>query len=126
MKQFDSIFPIWEELLKKLGTFVPSFVQTLDFLSLITYRQVLRGAIATCYDRIGRRPWEPSRTTGPRVDAYLDAVFGAGGGLRTPRVFGPGVFGVASAHVGAHAGVGAGPETLQIIGNRKRATGRRE
>ncbi|WP_410493388.1 FitA-like ribbon-helix-helix domain-containing protein [Corynebacterium tuberculostearicum] len=27
--------------------------------------------IATCYDRIGRRPWDPSRTTGPRVFACL-------------------------------------------------------
>ena len=41
-------------------------------------QMVLNGAkwcypsvIATCYDRIGRRPWDPSRTTGPRVFACL-------------------------------------------------------
>ena len=41
-------------------------------------QMVLNGAkwcypsvIATCYDRIGRRPWDPSRTTGLRVFACL-------------------------------------------------------
>jgi len=49
------------------------------------------------------------------------AARGAGGRGRGPGVLGPGVPGVAAAHLGPHLGVGAGPEGRQVIRHGKRA-----
>ena len=52
------------------------------------------------------------------------ARLGAQGGFGDGRVFGPGVFGILTAHILAHVTVGTGPETRQIQRDLNGAPGR--